>query len=72
MRQGAIVPAVVDDDVTGLGNAASAGALTLLVYPGGEPTSFSGTPYSVTLSAYGPAYRMYPELLRGPSARGGG
>jgi alpha-D-xyloside xylohydrolase len=34
VREGAIVPARVDGDLTGLGTAASKGALTLLVFPG--------------------------------------
>jgi alpha-D-xyloside xylohydrolase len=33
VRQGAIIPLSVDDDATGLGDAASAGKLTVLVYP---------------------------------------
>ncbi len=40
VKAGAIVPMNVIDDVTGLGTAASAGALTVLVYPDGE-TSFA-------------------------------
>lgn len=41
VKEGAIIPAVVTDDVTGLGNAASAGLLTILVYPGVTKTSFA-------------------------------
>jgi alpha-glucosidase (family GH31 glycosyl hydrolase) len=40
VRAGAIVPAEVASDVTGLGNAASAGKLTLLVYPDAAPSTF--------------------------------
>lgn len=40
VRSGAIVPLAVSDDVTGLGTAASAGALTVLVYPAAEPSAF--------------------------------
>ena len=41
VREGAIVPAHVDSDVTGLGNAASAGLLTILIYPGVSASSFN-------------------------------
>jgi alpha-D-xyloside xylohydrolase len=40
VREGAILPAAVRNDVTGLGSAASTGALTLLVYPGAAPSGF--------------------------------
>lgn len=40
VRSGAIVPLSVSDDVTGLGTAASKGALTVLVYPDAETSSF--------------------------------
>jgi len=40
-KAGAILPMHVADDVTGLGNAASAGKLTVLVYPDATPTSFA-------------------------------
>lgn len=40
VRQGAIVPLKVSDDVTGLGTSASQGALTVLVYPGATESSF--------------------------------
>lgn len=40
VREGAIVPLDVGDDVTGLGTSASKGALTLLVYPAASPSSF--------------------------------
>lgn len=40
VKEGAIVPLVVDNDVTGLGNAASAGLSTLLVYPGANESTF--------------------------------
>jgi len=40
-RSGAIVPMSVSDDVTGFGNAASAGKLTILVFPDVKPSSFS-------------------------------
>ncbi|HVK65194.1 MAG TPA: TIM-barrel domain-containing protein [Polyangium sp.] len=40
-RSGAIVPMHVADEVTGLGNAASAGKLTLLVFPDATSTGFS-------------------------------
>jgi len=39
-RAGAIVPAHVDNDVTGLGTPASDGALTVLVYPSADATEF--------------------------------
>ena len=38
VRRGAIIPLAVDDDATGLGDAASAGHLTVLVYPGASST----------------------------------
>jgi hypothetical protein len=38
--EGAIVPVDVDNDVNGLGDAASAGHLTVLVWPAAEATSF--------------------------------
>ncbi len=41
VRAGAIVPLQVGDDVTGLGTAASEGALTVLVYPAAEASSFA-------------------------------
>ena len=41
VRRGAIVPLEVTDDVNGLGTAASAGALTVLVYPGAAMSSFA-------------------------------
>jgi alpha-D-xyloside xylohydrolase len=41
VRQGAIVPMNVADDVTGFGTTASEGALTVLVYPSLSATSFS-------------------------------
>lgn len=41
VRSGAIVPLEVSDDVTGLGTAASAGALTVLIYPEATGTSFT-------------------------------
>ncbi|MGE0785492.1 MAG: TIM-barrel domain-containing protein [Sandaracinaceae bacterium] len=40
VREGAIVPVHVDNDATGLGDASSAGHLTLLVWPSTESTSF--------------------------------
>jgi alpha-D-xyloside xylohydrolase len=40
VRSGAIIPAEVGDDVTGLGDAASAGHLTLLVYPDTTASAF--------------------------------
>jgi len=39
-REGAIVPAHVENTVTGFGNAASKGRLTVLVYPGAAPSTF--------------------------------
>jgi len=39
VREGAIIPAHVSDDITGLGNTASAGRLTLVLYPGRTMTS---------------------------------
>jgi alpha-D-xyloside xylohydrolase len=41
VRRGAIVPLDVDDDATALGDAASAGQLTVLVYPSDAPSSFA-------------------------------
>ncbi len=41
VRRGAVVPMSVGEDVTGLGDASSASALTLLVYPDGQSTSFA-------------------------------
>lgn len=41
VREGAIVPMEVVDDVTGFGNAASAGALTVLVYPAQVTSTFA-------------------------------
>ena len=41
VREGAIVPLDVVDDVNGLGTSASSGALTMLVYPSVSETSFS-------------------------------
>jgi len=40
IKQGAIVPLQVSDDVTGFGTAASEGALTVLVYPSSAPSTF--------------------------------
>lgn len=40
VRRGAIIPMDVSDDANGLGTRASAGALTVLVYPGPQRTSF--------------------------------
>ncbi|MEZ4295976.1 MAG: glycoside hydrolase family 31 protein [Polyangiaceae bacterium] len=40
VRQGAIIPLEVSDEVTGLGTAASKGALTVLVYPDSQSTTF--------------------------------
>lgn len=40
VREGAIIPAQVSRDLTGLGSAASAGYLTLRIYPGPELSSF--------------------------------
>ena len=40
-RAGAIVPMHIADDVTGFGNAASADKLTVVVFPGSSPTSFT-------------------------------
>jgi alpha-glucosidase (family GH31 glycosyl hydrolase) len=40
VREGAIVPVVVDSDVNGLGTAASAGHQTILVWPSARETSF--------------------------------
>jgi len=40
VREGAIIPANVASPVTGLGSAARAGALTVLAWPGAEPTQF--------------------------------
>lgn len=40
LREGAIVPAEVGDDVTGLGTMASSGKLTVLVYPGAAASAF--------------------------------
>ncbi len=41
VREGALVPLSVSDDVNGLGTAASSGALTVLVYPSADETSFT-------------------------------
>ena len=41
VREGAIIPAHVDTDLTGLGNAASAGHLTVAVYPAASASSFT-------------------------------
>ncbi len=41
LREGAIVPLEVVDDTNGLGTAASAGALTVLVFPAAAETSFA-------------------------------
>jgi alpha-D-xyloside xylohydrolase len=41
VKEGAIVPLVVDDDVNGLGTAASKGLRTVLVYPGATASSFA-------------------------------
>lgn len=41
VREGAIVPLDVDNDVTGLGSAASAGQLTVLVWPSVGRTTFA-------------------------------
>lgn len=73
VREGAIVPLDVDSDVTGLGNDASAGHLTLLVWPASEAQTFrlheedeavttitaSADPVRVTLSR-----ARRPTLLR--------
>jgi len=40
VREGALVPMHVADDSTGLGDAASAGTLTLLAWPGSTPSTF--------------------------------
>jgi len=40
LREGAIVPVQIDNDVTGLGSAASAGHLTVLVWPSTGRTLF--------------------------------
>ena len=40
VREGAIVPLAVDSDANGLGSAASAGALTLLLWPSSTRTTF--------------------------------
>lgn len=40
VREGAIVPLQVEDDVLGLGTAASAGALTIAAWPGSTASSF--------------------------------
>jgi alpha-glucosidase (family GH31 glycosyl hydrolase) len=40
VREGAIVPMNVENDVNGLGSAASAGRLTVLAWPGASETSF--------------------------------
>lgn len=39
-REGAIVPARVENEVTGFGNAASKGRLTVIVFPGAAASSF--------------------------------
>ena len=39
-REGAIVPMNVEDDVTGLGTKASAGKLTVVVFPGANASTF--------------------------------
>lgn len=41
VREGAIVPLDVESDVTGLGTEASAGHLTVLVWPDEEPSAFT-------------------------------
>lgn len=41
VKEGAVVPASVDDDSTGLGTAASKGALTVLAWPGPQPRTFT-------------------------------
>lgn len=41
VRRGAIVPMTVGEDATGLGSAASAGALTILAYPDAQTSSFA-------------------------------
>ncbi len=40
VREGAIVPMNIEKDVTGIGDGASAGALTVLVYPSSTPSAF--------------------------------
>jgi alpha-glucosidase (family GH31 glycosyl hydrolase) len=41
VKEGAIIPLRADSDVVGFGSAAAANALTLLVFPGPVPTTFS-------------------------------
>jgi alpha-D-xyloside xylohydrolase len=41
VKAGAIVPLVVGEDVTGLGDASSAGSLTVLAYPDTQASSFA-------------------------------
>ncbi|MEW5737981.1 MAG: TIM-barrel domain-containing protein [Myxococcota bacterium] len=40
VKEGALVPATVDDDSTGLGTSASKGRLTVLAFPGPAPSGF--------------------------------
>lgn len=40
VREGAILPAHVRNDATGLGTAASVGSLTVVAYPGATPSTF--------------------------------
>lgn len=58
VREGAIVPLDVVDDVNGLGTSASSGALTMLVFPSVSETSFSlvdSDEGATTISAVGGA-----------------
>ncbi len=62
-REGAIVPMNVEDDVTGFGDAASKGALTVVVYPG-SASSFvlhdeDGAPTHIDASAAGGAATLH-------------
>jgi alpha-D-xyloside xylohydrolase len=67
VRRGAIVPMDVTDDTNGLGTRASAGALTVLVYPGATMSSFTlregATPGTVTaVDAGGTATIALPSV----------
>jgi alpha-D-xyloside xylohydrolase len=60
IREGAILPLEIANDVTGLGDASFAGALSSLVYPGPQPSRFvvhgeEGGPFAIEASLSGGA-----------------
>lgn len=74
VREGALIPLDVQNDVNGLGTADSAGHLTVLAWPAADPSAFTlydqdDAPTQITARLDGAAHLGFDRLLRPTLAR---